>query len=280
MWVVFYTCPEADLSLHNLCSFFRFFFPTACVQQSSQAEGNKPSQTSIAHPNLTTTPLYNVKTGTSSPRVAGNNSDISFDLELSLDLSNTVQPIVMRSADLDSTTCSSLSQDFIWQHEASQDKHQVQHRWVLNRYFKITGNLQFTWWLHSHERPCNSQSSSANYLSLLSFHCLICQVWKLFSIGKYSVAGIISGKISTWWNMIFCCNQDTLQTQVLWNMLPRHSKMQPKVKHHHHLWGTVKIMYLTLSCHLQVQQLEVLVLKQPQPKRWPIFNQWIPYVCH
>lgn len=98
------------------------------MQQSSLVEGNQLSQTSSAQPNPTSPSLYDVKTDTSSLNVAGNNSDFSFDLELSLDMSNTMQPTAICSADLDSTTCSSLSQDLSWRHEASQDRHQMQHR--------------------------------------------------------------------------------------------------------------------------------------------------------
>ncbi|PNF15311.1 hypothetical protein B7P43_G01001 [Cryptotermes secundus] len=101
-----------------------------CVQQSSLAEVNQHSRTSSAHPNLTSLPLYDVKTDTSSPHIADNSSDFSFDLELRLDMSNTMQPTAICSTDLDSTTCSSLSQDLSWQHEATQDRHQMQHRFL------------------------------------------------------------------------------------------------------------------------------------------------------
>jgi hypothetical protein len=107
--------------------------PTDDVQQSSQAECNETERSDNVFPaqyvaNQTCSPLNTVKADTSSLHVAGNNSGLSFDLGLSLDMSNTVQPADKRSADLASTTCSSLSQDMSWQHRAQQDRYEMQHR--------------------------------------------------------------------------------------------------------------------------------------------------------
>jgi hypothetical protein len=121
----------------NLCLSYKVFeknvFFTDDVQQSSQAECNQIDRGSSVFPahymaNQTCSPLNTVKVDTSSLHVAGNNSDLSFDLELSLDMSNTVLPADKCNADLASTTCSSLSQDLSRQHETPQDRYQMQHR--------------------------------------------------------------------------------------------------------------------------------------------------------
>jgi hypothetical protein len=111
--------------------FLRIFFFTDNAKPSSQAECIETDQVSNILPHETCTSLHNVKAVSSSPHVDGHNSDLSFDLEVGFDIRNAVLPTATQSADLASTTCSSLSEDLSWQHEASQDRYQMQHRWVL-----------------------------------------------------------------------------------------------------------------------------------------------------
>lgn len=103
------------------------------MQQSLQAEGSETNKVSEILPTQcptvgTFTSLNNVKTNTSSPPGVANSSDLSFDLELNLDMSNTVQPAAKHSVGLTSTTFSSLSQDLSWQHEAPEGGYQMQHK--------------------------------------------------------------------------------------------------------------------------------------------------------
>ena len=98
------------------------------AKPSSQAEGIGADQVSNILPHETCTSLPAVISVASSHHVAGHNSDLSFDLELSFDVRNAVLPAATQNADLASTTCSSLSEDLSWQHEASQDRYQMQHR--------------------------------------------------------------------------------------------------------------------------------------------------------
>ncbi|KDR21188.1 hypothetical protein L798_03594 [Zootermopsis nevadensis] len=131
------------------------------IQHSSQEECNVTDRSSSVFPpqymaNQMCLSLTPVKADTSSLHVAGNNSELSFDLELSLDMSNTVQLADKHKADLCSTTCSSLSQDLSRQRETPQDRYHMQHRFLTildNLKVKL---LQLT---HSNVQGSNTAAS-------------------------------------------------------------------------------------------------------------------------
>lgn len=116
----------------NGCLSYTIFLETFCftddAKPSSQAEGTGAHQVSKLLPHETCTSLPAAKAAASSHHVAGHNSEWSFDLEHSFDVRNAVLPAATKNVDLASTTCSSLSEDLCWQHEASQDRYQMQHR--------------------------------------------------------------------------------------------------------------------------------------------------------